>query len=202
MTISPETLLITIFAAAIAPTALGALTCFLKVSIVLGALKNALGAQNFPGQFVIFALSAIITWIVMEPVFQDIRKNLLTVDNLQLNVKNISLLTEKLTPLKNFLLKNSGNDEISFFTERLQAEADSWRVAISSFVATEIREAFRLALMLYIPFFIIDFVTASVLVSAGMFMLSPMIISLPIKIALLVFAEPWLKLLDAFINSY
>lgn len=201
MNLTPETLIVVTFLLAIAPTVLGALTCFLKVSIVLGALKNALGGQSFPGQFVIFAMSTAITWIVMEPVFKEIFDNLAK-SNVEINLRTIPELDQKLEPLKRFLQKNSGVDEVEFFKKKFNSDENSWRVVISSFITTEIREAFQLALMIYVPFVVIDFIVAAILVSAGMFMLSPMIISLPVKIGLLYIAEPWLKLFDGFIKSY
>lgn len=201
MNLTPETIIVVTFLLATAPTILGALTCFLKVSIVLGALKNAIGGQSFPGQFVIFVISTAITWIVMEPVFTEIFENL-TKANVEINLKTIPDLDQNLKPLKRFLQRNSGVDEVEFFKKKFNSDENSWRVVISSFITTEIREAFQLALMIYVPFVVIDFIVAAILVSAGMLMLSPMIISLPVKIGLLYIAEPWLKLFDGFIKSY
>lgn len=199
---SPEILIVVALSLAILPVCLGAMTCYLKVSIVLNALKHSFGAQSFPGSFAVFAIALGITGVVMKPVADKIFENFEAANITLSGVPAFRTLLSNFEPLRHFLVKNSGEKEITFFANRLNQPKDSWQVAMASFLVTELSEAFELALLIYLPFLAVDIIVASLLVTAGMFMVSPMIVSLPIKIGLLVIADPWLKLFDVFAASY
>jgi len=204
MELTPETLIVVALGLALAPVILGAMTCYLKVTIVLSSLKSAFGVQSFPGTFVIFALSISVSAIVMKPVFDQIVSNFVTspVNLSDLNKTELSKILANFEPLKLFLLKNANEEKLIFFKEKLSQDTENWQVALGAFLITELEEAFHLALLLYLPFFIIDICVSAILVSLGMFMLSPVLLTLPLKILLLVFSKPWTVLIDSFISSY
>jgi len=204
MEITPESLIVIALGLALAPVILGVMTCYLKVTIVLSSLKSAFGVQSFPGAFVIFALSVSISAIVMKPIFDKIASNFLTSPpNLKdFSQVEISKIVTNLEPLKNFLIKNSNEEKLSFFKDKFGDDSGDWQVALGAFLITELEEAFYLALILYLPFLVIDICVSAILVSLGMFMLSPLLITLPLKLGLLVLSKPWTVLIDAFISSY
>ncbi|MCS6893233.1 MAG: hypothetical protein NZO16_01480 [Deltaproteobacteria bacterium] len=199
---NPESLIFITLGLAIAPIVLGSLTCYLKISIVLNSLKTSFAAQNLPGQLVVFALSFVLTITIMNSVILETVQNFSNNPLPSYELKNLREWIQKFDPLRQFLARNASEEKKSFFSEKLNSEPTSWQVLIPSFVVTELQEAFELAILIYLPFLAIDIVVASILVTTGMFMVSPTIVSLPIKLGLIVISEPWLKLINSLILSY
>ncbi len=197
-----ESLVIIVFTLAVLPIAIGALTCYLKVNIVLSALRASFSAQNFPGQMFVLSVSILVTLIVMNPILMEIQDNFIKNPIHEITFNKLKKSIDNFDPLRGFLYRNSDPDNLKFFSEKLKAESDSWNVVIPSFIITELKEAFEIAVLIYLPFLAIDIIVSSILVSSGMFMLSPNTVALPIKIGVLIVAEPWLKIFDAFLLSY
>lgn len=206
------------------------ITSFLKVNVVLGMLKSALGIQHAPGVIAEFALSIVITLHVMSPVFHEVVRSV-EQENFQSwqNLKPSQLINRTsvmFLPWKEFLQKHSGSKEL-LMLERLDAlsvpqdasvtqeapssevtasaskvHAPSLRELVGAFVLTELREAFLMSFLLLLPFLIIDLIVAHILTGLGMMMMSPIIVSLPLKLMLFVAADGWLLLTQSLILSY
>jgi type III secretory pathway component EscR len=229
---STNPLYIILFAAflSLLPLAFGMMTSFLKVNIVLGMLKNALGIQHAPGVIAEIALSGIITLFVMNPVFSAVIHNAENENYADWQSLKPSQILQRTTkvfePWRQFLLTHSGDREIRLLVElskdkksypsveetqennekNLDQQSQEKEIVTSvlfgSFVLTELREAFLMSFILLLPFLVIDLIVAHLLTGLGMMMMSPVIISLPLKLILFVVADGWLLLTRSLILSY
>jgi type III secretion protein R len=191
-------------------------TSYIKVHIVLGMLRNGLGTQNVPGSMVIAALSLAVTGIVMEPVLQETlavieSKEFQEVED-PFELLSGELLADLLQPWKEFMSQHAGEKEVKVFsrlretsqgaTEQEGVSQDSISVVVPAFIVSELKESFAMAFALLLPFLVIDLVVSNILVGLGMFMVSPVLISLPLKLMIFVFADGWLLLVHGLIHSY
>jgi type III secretion protein R len=188
-------------------------TAFLKISIVLQMLRNALGIQQIPPNIAVYGLSMVLTLFIMAPVGLQISDNL---QQRPLNFKSPHLYervdTEVVTPYRDFLKKQVSPEQVRFFSDiskknwpkNVQARIpdDSLVVLMPAFTVSQLIEAFKIGLLLYLPFLAIDLVVSNVLLAMGMMMVSPMTISLPLKILVFVLMNGWEKLLGQLIRSY
>lgn len=207
MNISAEQLIYLSLALALIPSILGVLTAYLKVSIVLGMLRNALGTQQTPSGLLIMAVSFAFTWLIMSPVFLSTYNRWMekqSVFSKGLTKENLSVLNEVFSPWHEFLKTHCGEREKLFIKETIKDSVsdEDWRVIIPSFILTELKEAFAMALMLLLPFAVIDIVVANILGGMGMFMVSPTLISLPLKLLVFTTSDAWLFLSKALVGSY
>lgn len=206
LSISAEQLILISLFVALIPSLVGVLTTYLKVSIVLGMLKNALGTQQTPSGLVVMAVSIAFTWVIMAPIFIETH-NRFSSEKLKLS-KGISKeshdsIEHVLAPWKLFIAKHAGAREVLLIQDiGAQKEKNSWEVIVPAFILTELKEGFAMALMLLIPFAVIDIVVANILGGLGMFMVSPTLISLPLKLGVFVISDAWLFLTKALIASY
>ena len=206
---------------AIIPVAIGICTSFVKMHIVLSFFRSGLGAQQVPSGLVIFALSAALSVVVMTPVFESIKERAddFPWKTLEHNPSEISEaeINTLLDPWYQFLLEHSGERELLAFSkqdfENTGEESVSDLVVekqervplaalLPAFFITELREAFLMGFIVLIPFLVIDLIVANILAGVGMFMVSPVMISLPIKVALFVFADGWLLLTEGLTAGY
>jgi type III secretory pathway component EscR len=219
--INPIWLVVLSIGLALFPILIGMGTSYIKVSIVLGMLKSALGAQNTPGSIVIMAMSLALTVFVMSPVFEQTAVQLQAADIGEVvkdgDLKKISALSPVLEPWKSFISKHAGERERKVLRQ-LELEMspktdapkevaqtntnDSFRILIPAFVLTELRQAFTMGFMLLLPFVVVDLIVANILAGLGMFMVSPVMISLPLKLLLFVASDGWIVLTRALIGSY
>lgn len=207
MNVSAEQLIYLSLALALVPSILGVLTAYLKVSIVLGMLRNALGTQQTPSGLLIMAVSFAFTWLIMSPVFLSTYDRWIEkqgVFSKGITKENLAVLNEVFTPWQEFLKTHSGDREKQFIKETIKDSVtdEDWRVIIPSFILTELKEAFAMALMLLLPFAVIDLVVANILGGMGMFMVSPTLISLPLKLLVFTTSDAWLFLSKALVGSY
>jgi type III secretion protein R len=192
-------------------------TCYLKFSIVLSLLKSGFGTQQAPSASLVMALSLVMSMVVMQPVISKTVDRLADVKVQELSTLSVSVLSERgstiIEPWKSFLLHHAGDKELAVFNalaaDKPQAEAmvvERERVpvvtAIAAFVLSEIKKGFTLAFFLLIPFFVIDLIVANLLVAMGLTMMSPVIVSLPIKILLFITSDGWLLLARNLIQAY
>jgi type III secretion protein R len=219
-TASPVVLIIVMGVLALAPFALIMLTSFVKISVVLSILRNALGTQQVPPNQVITGLSLILTIFIMTPVVEkmyaqagDIGKTDAIFS--EMSVREIFEASKRgREPLREFLLRYAHKEDRGLFYgwARKMAERngnnpddiknDEFRVVIPAFVTSQLSEAFAIGFLLFIPFLIIDLVIANILQAMGMFMLSPTIISLPFKLLLFVLINGWVLLVQALVLGY
>ena len=205
-TLSIQTL-ITITALTFIPAALLMMTCFTRIIIVLGLLRHALGTQTSPPNQVLVGLSLFLTIFVMSPVLDKIYADAY----LPLSESRISFLEavdRGAVPLRSFMLKQTREADIGLFarlanTPKLESANDvPMRVLIPAFVTSELKTAFQIGFIIFIPFLIIDMVVASVLMSMGMMMMSPVMVSLPFKLMLFVLVDGWHLLLGSLVMSF
>ncbi|MGV7209042.1 flagellar type III secretion system pore protein FliP [Oxalobacteraceae bacterium A2-2] len=189
------------------PAALLMMTCFTRIIIVLSLLRQALGTQSAPPNQVMVGLALFLTLFVMGPVFDKIYTD--AYQPLQENKITMQQALEKgAAPLKAFMLKQTRQADLALFVKisrgpALQGPEDvPLRVLIPAFVTSELKTAFQIGFAIFIPFLIIDMVVASVLMSMGMMMMSPAVISLPFKLMLFVLVDGWQLLLGSLSQSF
>ncbi len=209
--INPASMIAIAAATALLPLLLSICTSYLKFSIVLGLLRSGIGAQNIPGALVVAALSLGLTICVMRPVFNETLQLLQTLPVQEAldkpSLKSWEMLLPLREPLQRFLERNAGVRELETFAA-LQKRSDvlgqekDFAVITAAFVLSELKEAFSLGFLLLLPFLVIDTVIANILVGMGMYMVSPVLITLPLKLLLFVVADGWLLLIEGLANSY
>lgn len=188
-------------------------TSFLKISIVLSLLRNAIGLQQTPPNTVIYSLSLILTVFIMKPIFIEVYDVAKTKDFMSDNTDYLmDSFDDVATPLKDFLHRNSRQSQKEFFIGtaqdlwparyRASATEDSVIILMPAFIVDELTEAFRMIFLIYLPFLIIDLITSNVLLSLGMMMVSPMTISLPLKILIFVSIDGWSRIIQALVITF
>jgi flagellar biosynthesis protein FliP len=189
------------------PAALMMMTSFTRIIIVLSLLRQALGTQSAPPNQVMVGLALFLTLFVMGPVLDRIYNE--AYQPLQDNkITMMQALDKGAAPLKTFMLKQTRQADLALFvklsrTPALQGPEDvPLRVLIPAFVTSELKTAFQIGFAIFIPFLIIDMVVASVLMSMGMMMMSPAVISLPFKLMLFVLVDGWQLLIGSLAQSF
>ncbi len=189
------------------PAVLLMMTSFTRIIIVLSLLRQALGTQSAPPNQVMVGLTLFLTLFVMGPVFDKIYA-----DAYQPFAENKISMTEAMDrgvgPLKKFMLKQTRQGDLALYiklsnTPELQGPEDvPLRILIPAFITSELKTAFQISFAIFIPFLIIDMVVASVLMSMGMMMVSPAIVSLPFKLMLFVLVDGWQLLIGSLAQSF
>ncbi len=189
------------------PAALLMMTGFTRIVIVLSLLRQALGTQSAPPNQVIIGLSLFLTFFVMSPVFDRIYTDAWV--PLQDNKITMQQAMERsAAPLKTFMLKQTRQSDLALFvkisrSQELQGPEDvPLKILVPAFITSELKTAFQIGFAIFIPFLIIDMVVASVLMSMGMMMMSPAVISLPFKLMLFVLVDGWQLLLGSLSQSF
>ncbi len=189
------------------PAILLMMTGFTRIVIVLSLLRQALGTQSAPPNQVIVGLSLFLTFFVMGPtldrVYQDAYLPYTT------NAINFEQALEKAeAPMRQFMLKQTRESDFSLFArlakldDSVTAEVAPLRVLVPAFVTSELKSAFQIGFMIFIPFLVIDMVVSSILMSLGMMMLSPVLVALPFKLMLFVLADGWNLLIGSLAASF
>lgn len=189
------------------PAAMMMMTSFTRIIIVLAILRQALGLMQAPSSQILIGLALFLTFFIMGPVFNQINKiSLQPYLQEQLNFQDAAVEAGK--PLREFMFRQTRESDISMFAsiagyDPFETESDvPFTVLVPAFVTSELKTAFQIGFLLFIPFLIIDLVVASVLMSMGMMMLSPMIISLPFKIMLFVLVDGWNIVMGTLASSF
>ncbi len=182
-------------------------TAFTRIIVVLGLLRHALGTGQTPSNQVLLGLALMLTVFVMRPVLEQVHANAwLPYSEGALSPKDA--LTEALVPMRAFMLSQTRETSLSSLADiagdGAYATPDDVPLAVlvPAFVLSELTTAFQIGFMLFIPFVVIDLVVASVLMSMGMMMLSPMLISLPLKVMLFVLVDGWTLLISSLAESF
>jgi flagellar biosynthetic protein FliP len=205
-TLSIQTLL-TLTALSFLPAVLLMMTGFTRIIIVLSLLRQAIGTQSAPPNQVLIGLALFLTFFVMAPVFEKIYAEAYV--PFEQNQIDFNVALERgAQPLKTFMLRHTRETDIALFAKlanapKLEApEQVSMKVLVPAFVTSELKTAFQIGFLIFIPFLIIDLVVASVLMSMGMMMVSPVIVSLPFKIMLFVLVDGWHLLIGSLAQSF
>jgi len=195
----------------LAPAILVMTTSFTRVVVVLALLRQALATQQLPPNQVIIGLSLFLTFMIMAPVWQEINTTALT-PYLEGELGQSEALERAAGPIRGFMIKqikaNNGEEEVFMFLDYRGLEtAETWEdvptsILMPAFILSELKKAFFIGFILYLPFLIVDMVTASVLISMGMLMLPPVLISLPFKILLFVLVDGWHLVVGSLLQSF
>ncbi len=189
------------------PAALLMMTAFTRIVIVLSLLRQAMGTMNAPPNQVIVGLSLFLTFFIMAPVFDKIYDTAWK----PYSENQISLIQAAdlgVQPLKSFMLKQTRQEDLALFIGLAKVpplntpEETPLKVLVPAFIISELKTAFQIGFIVFIPFLIIDMVVASVLMSMGMMMLSPVLVSLPFKIMLFVLADGWNLLIASLVQTF
>ncbi len=200
-------LLFTLTAIGLAPFLIMTVTSFTRIMVVLSFLRSAIGLQQSPPNMVLTALALFLTGFVMEPVF----KQAYDVGIEPLMAESISekeALTKMSVPFKKFMAVNTRAKDILLFQDAIKTpppvniEDSDLKVLVPAFVISELRRAFEIGFLIYIPFLIIDMIVASILMSMGMMMLPPVVISLPFKVIFFVLVDGWYLVAGTLIQSF
>jgi type III secretory pathway component EscR len=226
---------------ALAPLLIGGATCYVKISLVVTSLRNALGSQQIPGNILVSSFSLCLSFMIMDPVVKETvskwEQHLAAEQavkakpasksevspGLQKGVENLSV------PWRRFMLKHSGKTELEFICglQRVQTKTETSKEtapndcsvlgslegdkqvlavplqrALSAFLLSEVKSGFTMAFILLVPFFVVDMVVAVILTGLNMQMVSPLIVSFPLKLMLFVLTDAWQLLFEALFYSY
>ncbi len=171
-------------------------TSFLRIVIVLGLVRVAIGTQQVPPNAVIIGLAIFMTVFIMTPVWQEIDAKALTPYN-QKKISQNQAFERGMEPLRRFMFRQTRETDLSLFIQFSRIERPTkfeqvpTYVLIPAYMISELKTAFQIGFLIFIPFIVIDLVVANVLLSLGMFMLSPVMVSLPFKILLFVLSDGW-----------
>lgn len=191
----------------LAPALLIMMTSFTRVIIVLSFTRNALGTQQMPPNQVLIGLALFITFFIMNPVITDINTNAFQPYS-KGEITQEQAITKAMDPIRSFMLKNVKEKDLALFLNLSQTEqpiksSDIPTTAlIPAFIISELKTAFIIGFYLYIPFIMIDMVVASTLMSMGMMMLPPVMISLPFKLLLFVMVDGWNLVVKSLVMSF
>ncbi len=190
----------------LAPSILVMMTSFTRIIVVLSFLRTAIGIQQTPPNTVMISLALFLTFFIMAPTLQSAYQGGV-VPLINEEIDEVTAFERTTDPFKVFMLKHVREDDLRLFMELSETQAEEpmdtpLHVVIPSFMISELRRAFEIGFMLFLPFLIIDMVTASILMSMGMMMLPPVMISLPFKIIFFVLVDGWYLIAGAMIQSF
>lgn len=198
-------LLLTIVA--LLPSIVIMMTSFTRTVIILSFLRNALGIQQTPPNMVLVGIALFLTLFIMDPVIKQINTEAYTPYKNQ-EITQEEALTRASVPIKKFMLENTEKSTVKLFTDMAKIEAPEnvedlpMRVVIPSFMTSELKRAFMAGFLIFIPFLLIDIIVSSTLMSMGMIMLPPAMISLPFKLLLFVTVNGWELLFSQIVKSF
>ena len=191
----------------LAPAILIMMTSFTRIIVVLSFLRQALGTQQMPPNQLLVGLALFLTFFIMGPAFEEINTKALR-PYLAGTMVQEKAFDEALLPLRRFMFNQTRPADIALFVKLSKMEKPKTRadvptyVLIPSFVISELKTAFSIGFIIYLPFLVIDMVVASVLMAMGMMMLPPVVISLPFKIMLFVLVDGWTLLVGSLVQSF
>lgn len=189
------------------PSMLVMMTSFTRIIIVLSILRQAIGLQQTPSNQILLGLALFLTFFIMTPVWERVNAEALQ-PYIAEELAPLQALEKAKEPLKEFMLSQTREVDLDMFAriggyEVIESyEAIPFVVLVPAFVTSELKTAFQIGFMLFIPFLVLDMVVASILMAMGMMMLSPIIISLPFKIMLFVLVDGWSLVIGSLAASY
>ncbi len=209
----PITLALVLALMALLPTVVVVTTSFLKIAVVMSLLRNALGVQQVPPNLALYGMALILSAYIMAPVGSHMADRLTAQPETMRSVPAlVSGVREGAEPLREFMLRNSKVEQRDFFVRTAKrlwgpdlsagmTERD-FMVLMPAFMVSELTAAFQIGFLLYLPFVVIDLIVSNILLAMGMMMVSPVTISLPLKLFLFVMLDGWSRLIQSLILSY
>ena len=188
------------------PAMLMMMTSFTRIIVVFAILRQALGLQSTPSNQILLGLTLFLTIFIMKPVLEEVNEVALQ-PYMQEELSSLEAVEQASQPFRKFMLAQTRESDLGLFMRISDEQYDtaedvSFWVLLPAFVTSELKTAFQIGFILFIPFLIIDMVVASVLMAMGMMMLSPIIISLPFKIMLFVLVDGWALIMGTLAASY
>jgi flagellar biosynthesis protein FliP len=191
----------------LAPAILILMTSFTRIIIVFSFLRQALGTQQMPPNQLLIGMSLFLTFFIMQPVFDKINSDALQ-PFMNNQIKQDEALTKALIPLRKFMFSQTRPADLELFIKLSKSTNPKTRadvgtpVLIPAFVISELKTAFEIGFIIYLPFLVIDMIVASVLMALGMMMLPPIVISLPFKIMIFVLVDGWSLIVGSMVKSF
>ena len=209
----PSALLVILGVMSLVPFVAVMTTSFVKLAVVFSILRNALGLQSIPPNMAVYGLAIILTVYIMAPVGFEIQRTLAPYDINFDDPEKIQIVFEQGSkPFHAFLKKHTEKAELRFFLdsakklwpeeEASRVTVDSFMILVPAFTVSELRSAFEIGFLIYLPFIAIDLVISNILLAMGMMMVSPMTISMPFKLLLFVLIDGWAKMIHALVLTY
>jgi flagellar biosynthetic protein FliP len=200
-------LLVIMTVLSVAPSILILATSFTRIIIVLSMIRSAIGTSNIPPNQVVVGLALLLTFFIMTPVYNQVNEQALQ-PFLAGEIDTETAFTEALSPVREFMFKQTREKDIQLFIDLSGSEQPETlediptNVLLPGFVISELRTAFMMGFFIYVPFLVIDMVISSILLSMGMMMLPPSLISLPFKILLFVLVDGWYLIIRSLAQSF
>ncbi|OGV49770.1 MAG: flagellar biosynthetic protein FliP [Lentisphaerae bacterium GWF2_52_8] len=194
-------------ALSLAPAAIMMMTSFTRVVIVLSFLKQALGTQQAPSARIVSALALFLTIFIMQPAWSEVYENAI-VPYTNKEIDEQTAMDKGIAPIKDFMLRQTRDSSLLLFMdlagmEPVDSPEDlSLRIILPAFMVSELRTAFQMGFLIYLPFLLVDIVVATSLMSMGMMMLPPMMISLPFKLLLFILVDGWGLTVRSLVASF
>lgn len=209
----PITLALALALLALLPTLVIVSTSFLKLAIVMSLIRNALGVQQVPPNIALYGLALILTAYIMAPVGQKIYVEVAEKPGA---TQSVSALVQAVgrgaEPLREFLVRHSDRAQQDFFVRTARElwgaelaaglDKNSFLVLLPAFMVTELTAAFKIGFLIFLPFVVIDLIVSNILLAMGMMMVSPMMISMPLKLFLFVMVDGWTRLIHGLVMTY
>ncbi len=200
-------ILILLTVLSLAPAILIMMTSFTRLVVVFSFLRHALGTNQMPPNQLLIGLALFLTFFIMTPVYQTVHEKA-WVPYQQKKITQAQALDEALKPVRQFMFKQTREKDLALFVQMTKMarpknqEDIPTTVLLPAFMISELKTAFQIGCILYIPFLIVDMVVSSVLLSMGMMMLPPVMISLPFKVLLFVLVDGWNLLIGSLVKSF
>lgn len=191
----------------LAPSILVMVTSFTRIAIVLSLLRQAIGSNQLPPNQIIIGLSLFLTFFIMTPVWQAVHQDALK-PYLANEITGQEAITKAVEPVRKFMMRQTREKDLAMLVDVAKLDRPRNRddipiqVLIPAFIMSELKTAFQIGFMLYVPFLIIDMVVASVLLSMGMMMLPPVMVSLPFKLMIFVLTDGWFMIVGSLVKSF
>jgi flagellar biosynthetic protein FliP len=192
----------------LAPSILVMVTSFVRIMVVLSFLRTAMGTQQTPPNQVLISLALFLTFFIMMPTFEQAYDTAI-VPMLEDEITELEAFDRASIPFRNFMLRHVREQDLNLFVDISGTDPDTVRAAnmpmrilIPAFMISELRRAFEIGFLIFLPFLIIDMVVASVLMAMGMMMLPPIIIALPFKIIFFVLVDGWFMIVGSLVRSF
>jgi flagellar biosynthetic protein FliP len=191
----------------LAPSILIMMTCFTRIVVVFSFLRTAMGVQQTPPNTVLISLAMFLTFFIMAPTFQKAYENGIE-PFINESIEEVDAFNQTVEPFKEFMLNHTREKDLVLFVKLSQSGpfeepmSIPIHIVVPAFMISELKRAFEIGFMLFLPFLIIDMITAAILMSMGMMMLPPVMISLPFKIIFFVMVDGWYMITGSLIKSY
>ena len=203
----PLQILLLMTALTVLPSLVLGMTSFTRIIIVMSILRQALGTQQTPPNQVLIAISLFLTFFIMAPTFNKVYENA-AVPYMEKSLPAEQSIQTASSEMKQFMVKNTRKTDLIMFTELAGLEKFDkvsdipFRIALPAFMTSELKTAFQIGFLLFLPFLVIDMVISSILMSLGMMMLSPMLVALPFKLLLFVLVDGWSMTVGSLVSTF